>query len=106
MVQIKTNSNLKNKILDFIIKFEFPDFSLLGEQICVFWPQIRISCEKLYIGQMLVKIGQNPDKLIKKMKWFINLNLGLFIYVLFPLLSFWPPASVNKGPLWIRRAMA
>ena len=29
---------------------------------------------------MLVKIGQNPDKLIKTMKMFINLNLGLIRY--------------------------
>ena len=28
-------------------------------------------------GQILVKIGQNPVKLIKQLKIFINLNLGL-----------------------------
>ena len=57
-IQIK-----KNKILDFIIKFEFPDFSLLGQKFGVFWPQIRIPCEKLYIwsnfGQNTVKIQSN-----------------------------------------------
>ena len=35
---------------------------------------------KNYIyGQMLVKIDQNSDKLINKLKCFINLNLGLIL---------------------------
>ena len=33
-------------------------------------------------GQILVKIGQNPVKLIKNLKIFINLNLGLIILTL------------------------
>ena len=34
--KLKQIQILKNKILDFIIKFEFLDFSLLGEKIGVF----------------------------------------------------------------------
>ena len=49
----------KNQILDFTIKFEFPDFSLLGEKIGGFWLQIRIPCEKLYIWS---NFGQNLPK--------------------------------------------
>ena len=32
----KLVKDLKNKILDFIIKFEFPDFSLLGLKFGIF----------------------------------------------------------------------
>ena len=63
MTKLKQIQILKKKILDFIIKFEFPDFSLLGEKFGVFRPQIRIPGEKLYIwsnvGQNRVKIQSN-----------------------------------------------
>ena len=61
------NSNFVIKLLfemlDLIIKLEFRDFSLLGLKFGVFWPQIRIPCEKLYIwsnvGQKWPKIQSN-----------------------------------------------
>ena len=66
-IQIK-----KIGILDFIIKFEFPDFSLLGEKFGDFWPQIRIPGEKLYIWSIFGQIWSKSSQIIKK-------NLGFFL---------------------------
>ena len=59
MTTLKQIQILKNKIWDFITKLEFPNSSLLGEKISVFWPQIRIPCKKLYIWS---NVGQNWPK--------------------------------------------
>ena len=101
--KLKQIQILKNKILDFITKFEFPDFFPPGWTIWCFLTSDSDSLWKtVYMVKCLSKMTKNPIKLIKNMNMFINLNLGL----VFPALGSVAPNSnqmISYKRTWYNR---